>query len=187
MREVPCKYRYLKILGLALATLAGVAPVLAAAPEVTPSRDLSADARLAEQRALPILLTFSSSSCGYCEQLEREILKPMLISGDYEDKVLIRKVMIDGHRTLIDFDGGAVDGAELAQRYDINMVPTVVLVDGQGRELAERMVGVSTLEFYAGYLDQNIDLALQRLRGGRTAALATGFRQPIDTADDPNR
>ena len=74
--------------------------------------------------------------------------------------------MIDDHRTLVDFDGGAVEGAQLSHRFDISVVPTVVLVSGQGHELAERMVGVTTLEFYAGYLDQNIDTALQRLRGG---------------------
>ena len=44
------------------------------------------------------------------------------------------------------------------------MTPTLLFVDSQGRELAERMVGVTTLEFYGGYLDQAIDASSDKLR-----------------------
>lgn len=41
----------------------------------------------------------------------------------------------------------------------------MLFLDPQGRELTDRMVGINTLEFYGGYLDQNIDTALSRVRG----------------------
>ena len=48
---------------------------------------------------VPVVL-FSASHCGYCTIIKEEFLKPMLLSGDYVDKVLIRKLVIDGGRTL---------------------------------------------------------------------------------------
>ncbi len=165
MREVRCKLKYLKVLACALAWLAQPALSPAAQPEVVESHDLKADARAAEARSLPILLSFTSSTCGYCEQLEEWFLKPMLISGDYDDKILIRKVMIDNHDTLVDFDGNRVDADLLASRYRVTVVPTVLFLDARGRELTDRMVGINTLEFYGGYLDNNIHAALNQVRG----------------------
>jgi len=165
VREVRCKLKYLKVLVCALAWLMQPTLSAAAAPEVIEIHDLEADARTAGARSLPILLAFTSSTCGYCGQLEEWFLKPMLISGDYDDKVLIRKVRIDNDGVLVDFDGGRIDGGRLASRYQVTVVPTVLFLDPQGRELTDRMVGINTLEFYGGYLDQNIDTALSRVRG----------------------
>ncbi|UCE90318.1 MAG: hypothetical protein JSW10_05755, partial [Pseudomonadota bacterium] len=53
---------------------------------------------------------------------------------------------------------------EFAQRYSAFVMPTVVLVDHRGRELAPRLVGVTTPDFYGGDLDDAIDTALGRLR-----------------------
>lgn len=165
MREVRCKRKYLKVLAFAL-TL----PMVAWADQGTPtyveeSQNLEADARLARSQTLPILLSFSSEHCGYCELLEEDFLKPMLISGTYQDKILIRKVVIDSGRQLVDFDGSTVGSDQLANRYRVRVTPTVLFVDAHGQELAERMVGINTPEFYGGYLDQNIDTALSRVRG----------------------
>lgn len=164
MREVRCKPKYLKVLAFALAALGQPALSPAAPPEVVESHDLKADASTAQARSLPILLSFTSSTCGYCEQLEEWFLKPMLISGDYDDKILIRKVIIDDADTLVDFDGSRVDADRLASRYRVTVVPTVLFLDAGGRELTDRMVGINTLEFYGGYLDNNIHTALDQVR-----------------------
>lgn len=165
MREVRCKLKYLKILAFGLAWLAQAPSSIAAPPQVVESRDLEADARTAAARSLPILLSFTSSTCGYCEQLEEWFLKPMLISGDYDDKIMIRKIMIDGGGSVVDFDGSRIDTDRLAGRYGVMVVPTVLFLDAQGREVTDRMVGINTLEFYGGYLDNNIHAALNQVRG----------------------
>ena len=43
------------------------------------------------------------------------------------------------------------------------MTPTLLFVDGSGQELTERMVGVTTLDFYGGYLDLALDRARANL------------------------
>lgn len=142
-----------------------VAPVFAADNvKVVEVKDLAAVGKQADQRRLPILLMFSAEHCTYCEKLEEDFLKPMLRSGDYDDKVLIRKLRIDGFGKVRDFEGKQVAAADFADRYSVFVTPTVVFIDGNGMELAKKRVGLSTPDFYGSYLDQSIDEALNILR-----------------------
>lgn len=136
-----------------------------AAVEVKAERDFQALGERAEARDLPILLMFSSPYCSYCEVVEEEFLVPMLRGGHYDDRVLIRKVqMTVGNRELADFQGGTVTVDDLAARYDVDLTPTVVFLDSEGRPLAEKLVGITTVDYYGGDLDEGIDTALRRLQ-----------------------
>ena len=134
------------------------------AASVPLASDLHREGRQAEQACIPLLLEFASAECEYCTLLEEEVLNPTLLNRDYDRRVLMRKLMIDHSRKLRDFDSGPVNAAELASRYRVYVTPTLLFVDSQGRELTERMVGVTTLEFYGGYLDQAMDASSDRLR-----------------------
>ncbi|HHJ17002.1 MAG TPA: hypothetical protein ENJ80_09925 [Gammaproteobacteria bacterium] len=118
----------------------------------------------AERSCVPLLLEFAADDCDYCVLLEREILAPTLLNRDYDRRVLMRKLVLDRDLELRDFTGKPVSAAQLAGRYKVFVTPTLLFVDAQGRELAERMVGVTTLEFYGGYLDQALDAAQDKLR-----------------------
>jgi len=126
--------------------------------------DFSALAEVSEQKRLPILLMFSASHCTYCVRLEEEFLKPMLRSGDYDDKVLIRKIRIDSYDKVRDFDGKRIAVDEFTDRYNVYVTPTVAFLDSSGNQLAPKRVGLTTPEFYGGYLDQSIEVALDMLR-----------------------
>ncbi len=129
--------------------------------------DFSTLGRQADRQRMPILLMFAADFCTYCERLEEDFLKPMLRSGDYVDKVLIRKFHIDGHDRVNDFSGKAIDPVEMAERYAVSVTPTVVFIDGDGVELAPKRVGLTTPDFYGGYLDDAIDQAVDILRRNR--------------------
>ena len=155
------------VLGLAVSLLTGGIPVMAEPlPEVQlkTATDLRAEGELARQRQVPILIMFSMTHCPYCVVVREEFLKPMLRSGDYADKVIIREIHTDDYGTLRDFDGTPVTPDELAHRYRASLSPTVVFVDAEGRELARRLVGITTVDYYGGFLDEAIDTSLQRLR-----------------------
>ena len=47
-------------------------------------------------------------------------------------------------------------------------------MDGNGKELAERMVGINTPELFGGYLDNCIETALLRIRNPGAAAALHG-------------
>lgn len=126
--------------------------------------DFHATADQAAARQLPILVFFSSSDCENCEAVEQEFLRPMLKSGDYADKVIFRVVHTDSSDTVRDFNGGQIDSAAFAERFHLELTPTIVLLDAQGNDLQQRLMGMSVLAFYGGYLDEAINSALQQVR-----------------------
>lgn len=125
--------------------------------------NLQQDARLASRRQVPILLVFSQEDCPFCERLKKEIIEPMLISGDYTHRVLIREFMIDDDDSAIGFDGKPVAPMDVFQNYGLFVTPSVLLLDNQGVELAERLVGINTVDYYGYYLDEAIDKALLKI------------------------
>ena len=88
----------------------------------------------------------------------------MLISGDYTDRVLIRELMIDDNQDIVDFSGKSIDPREVFSRYSLYVTPSLLLLDGHGIELAERQIGINTVDYYGYYLDQAIDQALKKIR-----------------------
>ena len=131
---------------------------------VTPASNLARDAGEARRQGVAILLEFAADDCGYCRQLEEEFLKPMLRSGDYQDKVIMRMVDVNGTTPITDFQGGRSTSAALAKRFDVDFTPTVLLVDSSGELLAKPLVGIWSRDYFGGFLDARIDTAVNRIR-----------------------
>lgn len=125
--------------------------------------DLQAVGQEAQRRQLPILIMFSRQGCPYCDVVREEFLKPMLRSGDYTDRVIILEIHSDSYATLRDFNGQMIGADALATRYRASFAPTVVFLDHRGKELVERLIGITTRDFYGGFLDEAIEQSLQRL------------------------
>lgn len=133
-------------------------------PQLKETHDLHSLGEKANKKDLPILVMFSQTGCAYCVILEDHYLRPMLKSGDYSDKVIIRKVKIDGFDTLRNFDGGEIEASDFAGKYRAYVTPTMVFLDHNGNELTSRLMGVGTEGFFAAEIDQAIDTSLNRLR-----------------------
>ncbi len=147
------------VLGALLTALAGRGLAVPLA------QNLHTDGSRAEDGCKPLLLEFSDTDCSYCHLLEREVLNPTLLNRDYDARVLMRKLLLDSSTPLKDFDGNNhLTAAQLAQRYRVRVTPTLLFVDAGGRELTERMVGVTTLEMYGGYLDLALEASRDKLR-----------------------
>lgn len=130
-------------------------------PQVT---SLQSEARLASRHNMPILIMISADHCRYCTMMENDFLKPMLFSGDYDDRILIRKLKLSGRATLTDFDGQTIRVRDFARRYQTRLTPTLLFLDGEGRELVEKMTGITTPDFFASYLDAAIHSAYRNLQ-----------------------
>lgn len=138
--------------------------------EIPALSNLQTDSQTSQQQQLPIIVLFSASYCGYCSIIKDEFLRPMLISGEYTDKAMIRVIEIDTSDDLMDLNGQSISAETFADRHDISLTPTLVFFDAQGDELAPRMVGVTTVDYYGGYLDQAIDASLLRLKSEQQLA-----------------
>lgn len=157
-----------------LATLFSAASQTAVAanePKLVTLSDLQYDAAQAEAKKLPILVFYSASYCSYCSIVKEEFLKPMLKSGDYTDKVIIRVVEIDSSDEVRDLNGKLIDSEDYADKHNVSLTPTLTFINPNDKELAPRLVGVTTLDFYGGYLDDAIDASLVQLRGHKIGAI----------------
>ena len=138
------------------------------------AHDLQQEGQQARALQLPIMLTFSADDCSYCELLEEDFLQPMLLSGEYEDRIIIRKLILDDGSSVSDFSGKDTEATRLSDRYRVFVTPTILFVDGAGRELAERMAGINTPELFGGYLEVCIDTALASIRNPEALASLHG-------------
>lgn len=131
---------------------------------VPTTTNLQADARLAAEKQIPILVMFSATHCGYCEAIKADQLRPMLISGDYDNQVIIRELHIDSVADVINFDGQRIAADDLASKHNVWVTPTIMFFDAQGNTLAPKILGYNTPSMFGGYLDENIELSRNMIR-----------------------
>jgi len=132
--------------------------------ELPQAMNLEKQGLVAQQRQTPVVLVVISNSCPYCQRLEEEVLRPLLISGDYDDRIQLQILNQDQHDYRVDFDGVKRSPDAIADRYGIQLVPSVLLLGPKGEELAERLIGIGVIDFYWAYLDQAIEQARAKLR-----------------------
>lgn len=149
---------------LALYSICGSAHSGSQHPSLITTTNLSQEGKLSLRTKRPILILFSREGCPYCIQIKREILKPMLISGNYTEKIIIREIILDPTATLIDFNGSAIKASELTDKYSVEITPTLLFLGPDGNELAERIVGINTIELFSYYVDQAIDKAALKFK-----------------------
>jgi len=129
------------------------------AQELISSTDLSRDGKLAGMGNRVLMIEFSSEDCGYCRLLEEEFLKPMLRNSEYGEKVVIRTISLSDNDTLIDFEGNRVSAGEFATKYGVFVTPTLLFLDENGQEVSDKLVGIWSVDFYGGFIDERIDSA----------------------------
>ncbi len=139
--------------------------------DIPTARDLSSDGKLASRQGVAILLLFSSNHCPYCKKLEEEVIQPLMLSGDYDDKVIVRRINLDAGGELIDFAGDPVSVSRFSRNYRATLTPTVVIVGPDGKQLADRLRGISVVDYYWEGLDKAIESALSRLAASKQFAL----------------
>lgn len=125
--------------------------------------NLQRDGQLAARQGTPLLLMISQEECPFCEQMKKEVLQPMELSGDYRNRVLIRELLIDHWQSVVNFQGQEQSASDLAAGYKARLTPTLLLLDPQGKELTQRLIGINTIELFGLYLDAAIDAAQAKL------------------------
>ncbi|GMR07418.1 MAG: hypothetical protein BMS9Abin26_0421 [Gammaproteobacteria bacterium] len=128
------------------------------------AQDFSNDAKMVRDRGLPMMLAVVTRECGYCTLLKNEFIRPMIISGDYVDKVIIRTLDISRDDDVTDFNGAAISPEDFASNRGVIVTPTVLFLDDKGKELQPRMIGINTIDYYGAYLDEAIDKSRAVLR-----------------------
>ncbi|MEK6749338.1 MAG: thioredoxin fold domain-containing protein [Pseudomonadota bacterium] len=125
--------------------------------------DLQSAGKLARQRGVPVMVVFSARHCEYCERLQNEHVDPMLLQAEYREHLVVLRVTVDRPGDIRDFAGVAVPPDEFANRYAVQITPTVIFFDDQGRMLTKKLEGYTNPAFYGYYLDDAIAIARGKL------------------------
>mgnify|MGYP005844527415 CR=1 FL=1 len=126
--------------------------------------DLQHLAEQARQQNLPILLSVGAQWCEFCHQLRDEVLAPMALSGDYEGRfMLMRYLSIDDHQPIAGVSGKQIIKHEFAESYGADLTPTVIFIDGHGKEVADKIVGISNIEFFSALIHNRLNQAYQNM------------------------
>ncbi|MDH5324399.1 MAG: thioredoxin fold domain-containing protein [Gammaproteobacteria bacterium] len=126
--------------------------------------DLQAVSRTAQSQNLPILLVYSAEDCGYCKRLEADVLNPMMKNGEFTQRIIVRKVMIDSMVKIKDFTGQPMEAGEFAFKQGVDVTPTLQFVNAHGKQLVPRMVGYQGTDFFPAYLEDAIGSSLEVVR-----------------------
>ena len=92
-----------------LAVVLAVA-LLPASAEILPmASDLQRDGVASKRGGMPIMVFYMSTSCSYCDEVKDLYLEPMVSSGQYNGRLIIRMVDTEGTEYLRDFGGKRMD------------------------------------------------------------------------------
>ena len=127
--------------------------------QVSVSQDMGELGELARENGVPILLMFSTEECFYCKRLESEVLGPMRKAGIDPERVILRKVFVDQYETLRDFNGKQRNAESFGISRGVDIVPTLQLVDANGKQLVPKIIGYQTPGLYNSYLEKAIEVS----------------------------
>jgi thioredoxin-related protein len=149
--------------------LACALPAAWAEEGVPPVRDLHQDGAAARAIRGVVLLAVVADGCHYCETVLNDFLIPMSRNASYQERVVMRRVRVNGLDDVRDFDGKMTSPTEIADRMGTRFTPTIVLLDSDGNRLGKPLIGISGTDYYGYYLDQAIDAAIAEVRGEKPA------------------
>ena len=137
------------------------------AAQLLPAANLQQLGQQATRNKIPIVLMFSADWCEFCDILKNEVLVPMGTNPEYEGRIAyFRIIHIDrADLPLVDFRGRATNHQAFAERFNVDLTPTVWIVDGQGQALTEPLIGLpgGTVETYSETLFARLETALKKL------------------------
>lgn len=119
-------------------------------------RSLAAALEAALVRRRALVLMVSRPACPWCKLVRESYLAPIFAKG----QPVVELDMQDSGG-MVGFDGAATSPARAAESLGVRMAPTVLFIGREGRELAPRLTGVSSVDFYGAYLDDRIGKANQ--------------------------
>lgn len=124
--------------------------------ELPPGDNLARDGQMALQRRVPLIILFSLPGCSWCETVRRNYLLPLWLDDKAGQRPLAREVDMSSTVPLRGINGEASSGRALAKQYGIRVAPSVLLIDGRGRQLTPVLEGGDVSGMYGAFLEDRL-------------------------------
>lgn len=132
-------------------TAASSAPLKA----IPTTQSLPSEISAALKMASPLLVFVSLDNCPFCKIARENYLLPLM----NEQAIPVVQVNFRNSLTAIDARGNVSTQDQLVRAWGVKVAPTVLFLGKEGKEIAPRLTGGSTSDFYGSYLDERIRLA----------------------------
>jgi thioredoxin-related protein len=127
----------------------------AAGRDLPTSKSLKNDIEAALKKSKPLVVLVSLDHCPFCKIARENYLIPLMA----EYAIPVVQVNL-GHQTaIVDAHGKLTTQAELIKTWQIKVTPTLLFFGKNGQEIAPRLEGGSTSDFYGAYLDERVRAA----------------------------
>ncbi|MEJ1343703.1 MAG: thioredoxin fold domain-containing protein [Candidatus Sedimenticola sp. (ex Thyasira tokunagai)] len=135
-------------------------------PEVTvvEASDMVADGITAGHEKKVLMVLVSQEFCPFCEDIKRDVIRPMIRGEDFKGQLMIRELSIDPGVEVRDFSGTKRSGMNLAADYNADFTPTLLFLSPDGRELHKSIVGYTTPDLFYYYVEESIKGAILALK-----------------------
>jgi len=147
---------------LGAALMLGAARTAGAAAATLPSARLLRD-ELTQALKVggPLVVMVSLNGCPFCKVVREHYLSPMRAEQD------LPVVQVDMHSaaTVQDFKGVALTHDQLVHAWQVTLAPTVLFFGRGGAEVAPRLAGIGSSDFYGAYLERRLEQARTAIKG----------------------
>jgi hypothetical protein len=140
------------------AVLCGLLPVAVLAEslrEIPSAKSLQFEIAAALKALSPLVVFVSLDNCPFCKIARNNYLIPLMS----EQAVPIVQVNFRHATSVVDWHGNTTTQDQLIRAWGVKVAPTVLFLGKEGREVAPRLVGGSTSDFYGAYLEERIRTA----------------------------
>ena len=135
--------------------------VLAAPASLPVPLSLQGDLATALKAGQPLVLMVSLDGCPFCKIAREHYLAPMRV----EQGLHVVQINMQHKEMVKDVKGQSRTHEQLIVELKVNVAPTLIFYGRNGAEVAERLVGLTSEDFYGAYLDQRIEAARRAVRG----------------------
>ncbi len=116
------------------------------------------------QGRVPVVVLIDQEDCPYCRQAEEDFFDPILTGGEMDGRAIFGKISIDEGETILDENGNRISTREFLADYGSDfLTPTVLFLNHAKHELAERLIGMLTPDYYGYYLERAIHSAMSKV------------------------
>ena len=129
-------------------------------PLPTPA-SLRTTAQAAADVGHPLVVMVTLRGCTFCDLVRNSYLHPLMREGRL---IAVQLDLQDKASAIEDFAGRKTTPAALAEAWKARLTPTLYFFGPGGRELAERLEGVTSTDFYGHYLEERVAAARRALK-----------------------
>lgn len=111
----------------------------------------------------PLVLMVSLDGCPYCKIARENYLAPLV----REQGLRAVQINMQHKARVVDMRGAGKTHEQLIAELGITIAPTLLFYGREGREVAPRLIGIGSEDFYGAYLDQRVAAARAVVRQSR--------------------